>query len=157
MERIKWKKLAYGFFFITGMVLGFLGGAALLSMLLSYRIDQYHQKISYLETIITEQFVRLDMLEESVNNHKFIVKKIQITLSGVEDEIEKIELEKHIKEKYGKIIGKEVRSIDIELIADLIDKRIMLIGDKEYKIKVTKVMLSELLVISVDVEIMSFQ
>ena len=68
------------------------------------------------------------------------------------NEIEKIALEKAIKEKYSKLLGKEVSSIDGDMAADIIDRRIMVIENKIYKLMFNKLILTEKLKIWIEVK-----
>jgi septal ring factor EnvC (AmiA/AmiB activator) len=139
----KVKKEGYFLFFCTGLLLGGILGIISYNTFISYRIDQYHQKIKTLESVIADKDVRLEKLEEAINNRRLVVKSIEITLEKEEDELTKITLQKHIKEKFDKFIGKEVSKVDPDMLWEIIDKRIMKIKDKEYRLEVSKLMVSE--------------
>lgn len=140
------------FILITGMTTGMMIGILIMNTVISYRIDQYHEKIKYLENIILVKDTRLKNLEQSVNKKKFILKDIEIVLMHDGDRIEKIVLEKHIKEKYSKLIGKEVKSIDTDILVEVIDKRIMIIGSSKYRLKLARMVLTETLNLWIHVE-----
>ena len=148
----KVKKNEYFLFFSTGFIIGGLLGVMALNCLISYRIDQYHEKINTLEAVIEDKDTRLKKLEETINKKKLIVKKIEVTLENQEDELTGITLEKHIKEKVDKFIGKEVDKIDADMMWEIIDKRIMKINDKEYRLKVSKLVVSETMHIWVEIQ-----
>ncbi len=137
--------------FICGMVVGILAGIAVFSLLVSYRMDQYYQEIRQLELANAEKEIRLLKLEESVDKTKYILKKIEVLLIYEGDEFDKIALKKSIKEKYDQLLGKEVGNIDIDLVAEVIDQRIMKLGEREYKLKLKKIILTEILKIWVEV------
>ena len=137
----------------VGILIGIVIGAISLSTLISYRIDGYLKEITYLEATIDEMDVKLDKLEESINKNRFILRNISIKLIYEEDdEIDIVTLTKHIKDKYNNLLGKEVKTIDIEMVTEVIDNRIMKIDNDEYKLNVTKVLLSEELKIWVEVK-----
>jgi septal ring factor EnvC (AmiA/AmiB activator) len=138
---------------ITGMLVGLLIGIIVINTLISYRIDQYHQRIKYLEKAIEDEKTKFKKLEESINKRKFIIKDIEVMLIYEGDELEKIELDKHIKGKYSNLLGKEVKTIDADMTSDIIDGRIMQIGDKEYKLKVNKLVITEVLKIWVKIDV----
>lgn len=148
--------------FITGVITGILIGVSALSALISYRMDRYYQEVRKLQTIIEEKDVKLkkldEKLEESVNRNKLILKGVEVVLNfgdgEEEDEIDRMTLEKHIKEKYNHLLGQEVKSIDVNIAAEVIDKRIFKIDDREYKLKVSRITLAEVLTIWVNVEVM---
>lgn len=140
----------------TGFLVGMMLGLLMLSFLISYRIDEYQQRITYLETIIEEKDIRLIKLEESINQTKVVIKEIVVNLDfGEEETGDRLTLEKHIREKYNNLLGKEVKSIDIEILAEVVDMRIMKIGDKSYQLHVSRVLLTELLILWIDVETQS--
>jgi septal ring factor EnvC (AmiA/AmiB activator) len=147
----KVKKEGYFFFFATGFLIGGLIGILAFNCLISYRIDQYHEKIRTLEAVIEDKDTRLEKLEDTINKKRLVVKKIEVTLEKEEDELTKITLQKHIKEKLDKFIGREVDKIDADMLWEIIDKRIMKIKDKEYRLKVSKLMVSEVIHIWVEV------
>ncbi len=132
--------------------MGGLIGILSFSTFISYRIDQYHHKIKTLESEIEDKNARLEKLEEVINKRKLVVKGVEVTLENEEDEIAKITLQKHIKEKLDKFIGKEVNKLDGDMLWEVVDKRIMKIKDKEYKLKVSKLMISETIHIWVQVQ-----
>lgn len=153
MDRIGKETIKYFITLTIGILIGMVIGAVSLNTLISYRIDEYFKEITYLNSVIEDKDVRLKKLEESVNKRKFILGSIEIILICEEgDEIDKITLNKHIKEKFNNLLGKEVRNIDIEMVAEVIDKRIMKVDENEYKLNVKKILLAEELKIWVEVK-----
>ncbi|KXZ39907.1 hypothetical protein SAMN05661008_00871 [Alkalithermobacter thermoalcaliphilus JW-YL-7 = DSM 7308] len=138
------QKIKYMLFLLTGVVIGYIVGVLSITILVSYRIDKYHQEITYLNNVIEDKDVKLKKLEEVINDRKFIVKDIEIILVYDGDDIDKLKLQKYIKEKYNMLLGKEVKTIDTDLVSEIIDKRIMKIDEKEYKLSLEKLILSEI-------------
>ncbi|AEV67760.1 hypothetical protein [Acetivibrio clariflavus] len=144
----KIKSFKFLIIFVTGFICGFVFGSSAINALISYRVDAYIEKIKYLESDIEEKNIKLEKYQESINNRKFILRSIElnIKLSKInEEEFDLILVEKSIKEKYKELLGKEVKSIDIDLVAEVIDKRILKIDGKEYQLKVDKILLSDIL------------
>ncbi len=116
-------------------------------MFISYRIENYHRKITYLNSIIEDQQVRLEGLENKLSKKKLIVKKIEVDIKfknkEIEDELVAIELEKHIKEKFNNLIGKELDNLDGDILVQVVDNRIMKIKNKQYKVKVEKIIIAQ--------------
>lgn len=157
---IRMKKVEIHYFsvFITGFICGCLLGSLAVNSLVSFRIDDYMERIKYLESDIEEKNVKLEKYEESVNKRKFILKSIELNmkLSEInEEEFDSITAEKSIKEKYKDLLGKEVKSIDIDLVAGVIDRRILRIDGKEYQLKVDKVLLSDTMKLWVTIVLIS--
>lgn len=159
MGELKRKSFKFTICFITGFLTGILIGIVILSVVVGYRLDNYYKQISYLKNIIRDKDERLEKLEESINIQNFIVKDIEINLvfdkDKNNDEIDKIEIEKAIKEKYNKLIGQEVKTIDVHMVVEVVDKRILKIEDREYKLQVDKLILTEILNMWIRVEKMN--
>jgi cell division protein FtsL len=140
-----------------GIFIGFILGAVCCNALISLKIDKYYQEIKKLETAIEDRDARLRKLDESIkelmrNKKRYIVTAIEINLIYDGSELEKMEIEKHIKEKFNHLVGKEVKSIDIETVEQVIDKRIFKLTGKEFRLKVDKLVLDEVLRMWVEIE-----
>ncbi|KGM94235.1 hypothetical protein Z968_12065 [Clostridium novyi A str. 4552] len=142
MDKIKNK---YFTFFATGLFIGGILGVVLMSILVSYRVDNYIREIKSLNSIIEENNVELEKIQK-FNNRKVLVKKIKVEVvfpkENEKNDITKINLEKNIKEKYNSVLGKEVEKVDADMLCEIIDNRIMKIDDKEYKLRVRKVIIA---------------
>lgn len=138
--------------FAAGLLTGFLLGTALITTLVSYRMDESYKKIAYLETTIQDKDARLEKLEKAINTRNLILKSIEVSLVFDGDDMDRLEIEKAIKEKYSALLGKEVESIDANLAAEVVDKRIFKLKDKEYQLHVSRLVLTEELKIWVKVE-----
>lgn len=151
MEDIKIKRFKYMTYFITGLIWGILIGTLIITSLVSYRMDEHYKEITYLENIISDKDSRLEKLEDTINTQYVVLKDIEIYLDFQGDEIDKIEIEKAIKEKYSTLLGKEVKSIDADILVEVIDKRIFKLGKKEYRLKIDKLILTEILKVYIEV------
>lgn len=145
MDEIKKRKAKFLITLSSGIFIGMIAGVAGLNALVSYKIDSCQQKIKHLEADIEDRDVHLKKLEESINKRKFILKDIEVVLHYEGDDLDKIALKKHITAKFSHLLGKEVRSIDIETVEQVIDKRIFKMDGKELKLRVNKIMLNEVL------------
>ncbi|EJO5347850.1 hypothetical protein NRP93_001942 [Clostridium botulinum] len=141
------KENKYFFSFCVGLLIGGAIGIIFFSIFISYRIENYHRKITYLNNIIEDQQVRLEGLENKLIKRKLVVKKIEVDIKfknkEIEDEFVAIELEKHIKEKFNNLIGKELDKLDGDILIQVVDNRIMKIRNKQYKIKVEKMIIDQ--------------
>ena len=150
------KRLKYFTFFIAGLALGVIIGVSGLTAIISYRIDSFYHKIIVLENDIDDKNIRLKKLEESLSEakekQKLLLKEIQVHLNTDEDEIDKLTLTKHIKEKYTTFIGREVDTIDLDMIYQIIDKRIFRLDGKAYQLEVEKIFMSDVLILWIFVE-----
>jgi len=156
MGKLKRTGVKFVFCFMVGIITGILIGAATLSIIVSYRMDTHYRQITYLQNTIQDKDARLEKLEKSINTQKVIIKDIEVILNFGEnkdgDEIDKIDIEKTIKEKYSTLLGKEVKNIDTDILIEVVDKRILKIDDKEYKMQVEKLIVTEILQIFIKVE-----
>jgi len=141
---------------MVGIITGILIGISILSIVVSYRMDTHYKEITYLKNTIQDKDARLEKLEKSINTQKVILKDIEVILNFGEnkdgDEIDKIDIEKTIKEKYSTLLGKEVKNIDTDILIEVVDKRILKIDDKQYKMQVEKLIVTEILQIFIKVE-----
>lgn len=134
---------------ITGLLSGILIGCTVMGALISYRIDNYHEKIVSLENTVEENKIKYTKLKESLeelDRAKFIVEDIAVYLiydNVKEDNFNKIEFEKYIKSQYENILGKEVDALDMELLVGVVDRDIFILEEKEYKLKVERILLSK--------------
>lgn len=162
MGKMNKKSAGLMFCFATGIVWGVLIGSALTTMIVSYRVDVFYEKIAYQESIIEDNEEKLKKLEKSINNSNIVLKDIQIIIETETDEeqinsINNIEIEKAIKEKFNSSLGKEVKNLDAEILMEVVDKRILKFDEAEYKINVKKLVLSDTLKIWVGITVMEIE
>jgi predicted mannosyl-3-phosphoglycerate phosphatase (HAD superfamily) len=123
-------------------------------------MEEFYEKIAYLEHTIQDKDEKLEKLESSINNANIVLKDITVILefTGLSKEqidlIDNIEIEKAIKEKYASSLGKEVKSLDADILVQVIDKRILRFDDTEYQLTVNKLVLSDILKLWVGVSLL---
>ena len=152
MGKIK-KSTGYKFIicFIIGLLWGTVIGSLGISMLVGYRMDIFYEKIAYLEHTIDDKNEKLDKLEKSINNSNIVLKDISVILEFANlsqekvDQIDNIEIEKAIKEKFNPSLGKEIKNLDADILVQVIDKRILKFNNAEYQLTVNKLVLSDIL------------
>lgn len=150
-------KHKYFLFFILGLFIGGMVGIITINLLVSYRIDNYIKEIKHLDKVIEEKDFRLQKLEKNIYDKRLLVKNVEIQLKyeneEENDDIVKITLEKHIKDKFKCLLGKEVKNIDGDILLEIIDKRIMKIEDKEYQLKVERIMISQVVKLWIEIKV----
>ena len=152
-SKIKHKTSGYKFIicFITGLLWGTMIGSLGISVLVGYRMDAFHEKIAYLEHTIADKDEKLSKLEKSINNTNIVLKDISVMLEFADlsdeqiDQIDNIEIEKAIKEKYAQLLGKEIKNLDADILVQVVDKRILRLNNGEYQLTVNKLVLSDVL------------
>ena len=137
--------------FTTGLLWGTLAGSLGISLLVSHRMEGFYEKIAYLEHTIEDKDEKLDKLEKSINNANIVLKDVSVVLEFTNlseeqlDLLDNIEIEKAIKEKYASSLGKEIRSLDADILLQVIDKRILRFKNADYQLTVNKLVLSDIL------------
>jgi hypothetical protein len=163
MGKMKNKHYSFVICFMTGLLWGVIFGAVAISTLVSARMDVFYQKIAYLENVITDKEEKLAKLEKSINNKNTVLKDVQIILefTNISEEqisqINNIEIEKSIKEKFSSSLGKEVKGFDVEIFQQVIDKRILKIDGYEYQLTVNKLVLTDVLKLWIKVTLMEVE
>ena len=157
MGKIKNKSYGFCICFITGLLVGTLIGTVIITVLISYRMDEQYKKIISLENTIQDRDAKLEKLENSIDSYAVVLKNVEIYILDNEeiDELDKIDIEKAIKEKYSTLLGKEVKTMDPDILVEVVDKRILKIDKKEYRVNIKKLILTESLKIYVDVRVNS--
>lgn len=145
----------YKFCFCSGLIIGIIIGAAALCVIVSYRLDIFYKDMIYLENTIEDKNERLEKLENAINTQNLIVEDIVVILIFEGDEMDKIEIEKSVKTKYITLLGKEVKNIDSDITVEVVDNRILKIEDREYKLHVSKLILTEVMKIWINIEVLS--
>ena len=161
----KIRKGAYPFVicFITGLLWGVIIGAVSISVLVSYRMDSFYERIAYLENTIIDKDEKLIKLEKSINNANIVLKDIEIILEFTdlsEDQIntiDNIQIEKSIKEKFRSSLGKEIKNFDADILLQVIDKRILKFDGAEYQLTVNKLVLTDILKLWVKVSLIEVE
>ena len=130
-------------------------GMAIMSILAGFRMEYNYRKLKLLESVIEDKEIQLVKLGDSMNKHKYILKGIEVYLAYDGDDLDKIAMEKYIKEKYRPLLGKKIGDIDMELAVEVIDKRIVKLDpDKEFRLNPTRVILTEILKIWVEADLL---
>lgn len=144
-------------FFITGLLLGFIFCTIILVFLICYRLDDYYSQVQQLQSDLIDKESKIAIYENELvqfqENQQRIVSDIQVVLTCDEDKIDEIEFVKHIKDKFNVVLGKEVDAIDLDVVELIIDNRIFLINDKEYQLKIEKMILSTTLTVHISAEL----
>jgi hypothetical protein len=153
----KINKANYLAFFLLGIFIGGVTGVILINALISYRVDNYIKEIQHLKTVIEDKNNRFEKLEESIEKKRFIVKDIEVELKyeneDHKDDITRIVLERHIKDKFKGLIGKDVDKIDGEILYEIIDRRIMKLDGKEYQLSVKKMIIAQVIKFDVSIKV----
>lgn len=105
-----------------------------MTTIVSYRLENFHRMNAYLESVITEKNAQLEQLEKSVNKGKYIVKSIDVVFLCDYEGVDILLFETELKKKYNALLGKEVKTLDAEMIAEVADKRIFRLDNGQYQL-----------------------
>lgn len=128
-------------YYISGLAIGIVLGAILWNLLLARRIDDLYKRNRYLETMVEDYQTKLEKLEQSKQETEQTLKDIVVEIN-VEDELEKIVLQKAVKQKYDVLLGKKTKDIDIDLVIEVVDNRLFRTDSCQYQLRVDRVALS---------------
>lgn len=135
----------YLFFLLTGFLGGLWLGAILVTTHIGHELDSSYQQIKTLQTTLKEKDARLEKLEVSSKQKGPVIKKIEVDLLYEGDQLDKAALANHIKEQYYMLFGKEVSTLNPDLITGVIDNRIVRFDDRHFKLTVRKIVISDIL------------
>lgn len=133
--------------FLTGLVSGIIMGILLWNLLLAAKIDNLYKRNKYLESMVEDYKIKLEKLEQSQPEKELTLKGITVQID-IEDVLEKMVLEQAVKQKYDILLGKKISEIDLELVVQVVDKRIFVTEKHQYQLTVNRVILSSNLSVS---------
>jgi hypothetical protein len=163
MGKISKKVFPFTICFVTGLLWGVIIGAVSVSTLVSIRMDGFYEKIAYLEHTIADREEKLAKLEKSINNKNLVLKDIEVILEFDNlsqeqiNQLDTIAIEKSIKDKFRSSLGKEVKGLDVDLLQQVIDKRILKFDGTEYQINVQKMVLTDVLKLWIKVSLIEVE
>lgn len=151
MAGIRTRRPIILFGFYAGVITGVLIGMTLMTTIVSYRLENFHRMNAYLESVIAEKSAQLEQLEKSLNKGKYILKSVDVVFICENEEVDLLVFETELKKKYHALLGKEVKNLDAEMIAEVADKRIFRLDDGQYQLFVRKLILAENLKLWIEV------
>jgi len=152
MAGIRTKRPAVLTGFYAGLITGALLGIAVMTAIVSYRLESFHRMNAYLESVIAEKDTKLEQLEKAVNTGRYIVKSVDIVFICEDDGADLLLFENELKKKYSSLLGKEVKNLDAEMILEVADKRIFRLDNGQYQLFVKKLILAENLKIWIEIK-----
>ncbi|HOQ75853.1 MAG TPA: hypothetical protein PK369_04695 [Thermoclostridium sp.] len=152
MGGIRTRRPAVIFGFYAGIITGVLIGLAIMTTIVSYRLESFHRMNAYLESVIAEKDTRLEQLEKSLNTGKYIVKSIDIVFLCEDEGADILLFETELKKKYNSLLGKEVKALDAEMILEVADRRIFRQDNGQYQLFVKRLILAENLKIWIEIQ-----
>jgi hypothetical protein len=145
------KKRAGLLIYFTGLLFGMVLGVLLWNILVAGKIDALHKRNMFLETSLEECRTKLEKLMDSQPEKEQTLKDVVVYIE-LDNELERMILEKTVKQKYDVLLGKRTKEIDLDLVIQVIDKRLFRTDKYQYQLIVDKVALSSSLTLWISVK-----
>ncbi|WP_312202675.1 hypothetical protein [Anaerospora hongkongensis] len=146
---------SYFIFLLTGFLGGLCAGAILVTAYTGHELDTAYQHIHALQTTLKEKDALLEKLEVSSKKKATVIKKIEVDLQLSGDQADKDALMIHVKEQYYPLFGKEVTNLNPDLLTAVIDNRVIRLEDRDFRLSVRKMVISDTLKIWVTAVLLS--
>ncbi len=110
----------------------------------------FYQRIEYLEAELETRQNQLASLNESINKNRYVLKEVEIIFTTELEASEQVIMKKSLIQKLNPLLGKEVAKIDTDILVEIFDKRILITDSSEYKLRLERLVLSDVLRIWVE-------
>ncbi|MCK8817912.1 DUF1664 domain-containing protein [Natroniella sulfidigena] len=138
---------------IASFILGVIIGATLLNLFVGHQIDQLIYEKEELKSNLKNQTAQLEQLEESLaEERKKIIQKLQVKIETDLDKHITQELKQKIFNLLKSLIGREIDTIDGNLIAETLDGRIIIIEGNEYQLDLLWFMIQPEAIVSFEIK-----
>lgn len=145
------KPKAGGSIYLSGMLIGLVAGILIWNALLAGKMDALYARNLYLETALEDYRMKLEKAKEAQPEKEQTLKEITVKIQ-LENELERLILEKAIRQKYEVLLGKKTKDIDLDLVIQVVDKRIFRTDHFQYQLLVERVALSSTLTLWLSVK-----
>lgn len=145
------KQRSGAFSYFSGMLMGLIVGIMIWNMLLAGKIDALYTRNLYLETSLEDCKIKLEKAKNAQPEKEQTLREITVKLQ-LENELERMILEKAVRQKYEVLIGKKTKEIDLDLVIQVVDKRLFRTDKYQYQLLVDRVSLSSTLTLWLSVK-----
>lgn len=145
------KQRAGAFSYFSGMLMGLIIGIMIWNMLLAGKIDALYARNLFLETSLEDCKIKLEKAMSAQPEKDQTLREIAVKIQ-LENELERMILEKAVRQKYEVLIGKKTKEIDLDLVIQVVDKRLFRTDMYQYQLLVERVTLSSTLTIWLSVK-----
>ena len=142
-----WKKNAA--FFVLGLFLG----AVSIFVFSGQQLEDLYQERERLKVDLFETRERLTRLEDLwESRHEEIVREIKIDLDMERDTFGELSIKKAIQEIVNDLVGEKVQSLNPTLVIRMLDERKIMADEREYRLDLQAVVISETLTLYIKPE-----
>ena len=132
------------------LLFGFLLGLAFMNLFHLHRLDNLYRIQGQLTYELLDKEIKLTRLTESMEKQKIIlVKDLEITVEYTGSPLTKDKIIKSVQLYLSDFVGKELVSIDGEMIYKILDGRIIEVEDKKIQLKMKYIIISEKITIAI--------
>jgi hypothetical protein len=141
---------------IASFIIGLLVGAATLNLVCGKHLDQTKLDIEKLQEKLADQNEQIITLEKTIEQSQvLVITGIEVHVRFKDEDLNEdyniLEIEKAVKQLVKDIRGKEVSSLDPLLIKNIIEGRTIKISNEEFLLSVKSLLISEKLIIYVEI------
>ncbi|PKM89869.1 MAG: hypothetical protein CVU87_04000 [Firmicutes bacterium HGW-Firmicutes-12] len=141
---------------IASFIIGILVGAATLNIVCGKHLEHAKLEIEKLEAKLADQTEQITALEKTLAQRQvLVVTGIEVHVSfkdeALNEEYNTLEIEKSVNKLLKDIRGKKIPSLDPLLITSIIEGRSIKISNEEYILSVKSLLISEKLIIYVEI------
>ncbi|AKL93610.1 hypothetical protein CACET_c00920 [Clostridium aceticum] len=135
-------------------IIGFIVGLTIMNLIQIHTLDRLYRIQNQLSNQLLDREIKLERLNQSLNSEKAsIIKDLVIEVEFEGNPLVKDEIEKAIHFYMTDLVGRELWSIDGELVYKILEDRILDIEGRRVKLRVKYIVLSEKISISVKAQV----
>jgi hypothetical protein len=139
---------------IASFILGAIIGITIFNGIFASRLDLLYQINESQSAEIMDKTNKLEKLESSLNKYQYlVVTDIKVELDFRGSDLELIALEKYAKDLLKDQLGKRIQDVDVDMIFQVFNERIVSINEENYILYVRTVILSDVLDVKLRAEI----
>ncbi len=135
------------------LVLGLFLGAVSIFVFSGQQLEDLYQERERLKVDLFETRERLTRLEDLwESRHEEIVREIKIDLEMEKDTFGELSIKKAIQEIVNDLVGEKVQSLNPTLVIRMLDERKIMADEREYRLDLQAVVISETLTLYIKPE-----
>ncbi|HHX73330.1 MAG TPA: hypothetical protein GX699_00300 [Firmicutes bacterium] len=121
---------------VAALFTGVILGAAAMNLFTGHRLDELYLAREELRVRLYETTERLKKLEAQGRGHAPTVNEIEVVFAVSEHEpLVELEIKEAVIELTRDLIGTEVEKVQHRLVLHLLDKRLLKVGNKHYRLR----------------------
>lgn len=133
-------------------ILGLLIGGVITLIIHGKSYDKLYIAKKEVESYVVELQNTIERLEkiQQQQTHNLLVKEI-VVATDLSDPVKSVDVRSEVSRLLKELIGENVESINPELIINILDKRVITVEDKQYRLSVRFLVISKTLIVNISV------